>query len=56
VRLLMGAGGLCFAVPGGGELGLDQAQLFGFGLAMALPALLYALFGSRSRSPGTATG
>jgi len=56
VRFLMGAGGLCFAVPGGGELGLDQAQLFGFGLALALPALLYAFFGARTRSAGTATG
>jgi TRAP transporter 4TM/12TM fusion protein len=56
VRLLMFAGGLCFAVPGGGELGLDQAQLFVFGVALAAPALAYAWSRGRAGSTRPAPG
>jgi TRAP transporter 4TM/12TM fusion protein len=49
LRLLMIVGGLCFAAPGGGELGLDQAWLFIAGLTMATPALVCVHVANRRR-------
>ena len=49
VRLALLAGGFCLTVPGGGELGLDQAWLFVAGLAMATPALVCVHVANRRR-------
>jgi TRAP transporter 4TM/12TM fusion protein len=54
-RLVLAAGGLAMAIPGGGDLGLSHFQLAIAGLAIAIIAVLLAKFSQRMHRPMAGT-
>ncbi|WP_340107778.1 TRAP transporter fused permease subunit [Pikeienuella sp. HZG-20] len=48
LRVTLGIGGFCLAMPGGGVLGLSQGLLFGLGVALSAPAVIIAAMNGRA--------